>query len=204
MSSLIFYNQFNPSGNSQYRADLLYCGHTLKNNEKGVIIVEITINGQHRQLVGNPPQVGEELPHFKVFDKQGEKIKTRFLLGKVTLISVVPDITTSVCSLQTKHFNQAVDQFKDVRFLTVSTNLAATQQKWCAAEGVKNIELVSDHEQSFGYAMKLLIPDEDVLARSVWIIDKDGKIVYRQIVSELTDEPDYEAALAALKKAVQA
>lgn len=166
--------------------------------------MEITINGQHRQLVGNPPQVGEKLPHFKVFDKQGEKIKTRFLLGKVTLISVVPDITTSVCSLQTKHFNEAVDQFRDVRFLTVSTNLAEAQQKWCAAEGVKNIELVSDHEQSFGYSMKLLIPDEDVLARSVWIIDKEGKIVYRQLVSELTDEPDYDAALDALKKAVQA
>lgn len=166
--------------------------------------MEITIKGQHRQLVGNPPEVDEELPHFKVFDKQGEKIKTRFLLGKVTLISVVPDITTSVCSLQTKHFNEAVDQFKDVRFLTVSTNLAQTQQKWCAAQGVKNMELVSDHEQSFGYAMKLLIPDEDVLARSVWIIDKEGKIIYRQIVSELTDEPDYDAALAALKQATEA
>lgn len=166
--------------------------------------MEITINGQHRQLVGNPPEVGEELPHFKVFNSQGEKVKTRFLLGKVTLISVVPDINTSVCSIQTKRFNEAVDQFKDIRFLTVSTNLAQTQQKWCAAQGVKNIELVSDHEQSFGYAMKLLIPDEDVLARSVWIVDADGKIVYRQIVSELTDEPDYDAALAALKKYSQA
>lgn len=162
--------------------------------------MEITINGEHRQLVGNPPAVGEELPHFKVFDSEDQKIKTRYLFGEPTLLSVVPDINTPVCSLQTKKFNEQVDQFPDVNFLTISTNLIADQQKWCAAENVHNMRLVSDHEQSFGYAMKLLIPDEGVLARSVWIIDKDGKIVYRQIVSELTDEPDYDTALEELKK----
>ncbi|WP_251547232.1 thiol peroxidase [Limosilactobacillus caecicola] len=162
--------------------------------------MEITINGEKRQLVGNPPVVGEELPHFKVFDRDNQKVKTRFLFGKPTLLSVVPDINTSVCSLQTKKFNQKMDDFSGVNFLTISTNPVAEQQNWCAAEGVKNIQLVSDHEQSFGYAMNLLIPDEGVLARSVWVIDQDGKIVYREIVNELTDEPDYETALAELKK----
>ena len=162
--------------------------------------MEITINGEKRQLVGNPPVVGDEFPHFKVFDKNGAKIKTRQLLGKVTLLSVVPDINTPVCSIQTKRFNATMDQFPDVNFLTISTNTTADQQKWCAAEGVKNMELVSDKEESFGYESKLLIPDEGVLARSVWILDQDGKVVYRQIVSELVDEPDYEKAIAELKK----
>lgn len=164
--------------------------------------MEITINGEKRQLVGNPPVVGDEFPHFKVFDKNGAKIKTRQLLGKVTLLSVVPDINTPVCSIQTKRFNATMDQFPDVNFLTISTNTTADQQKWCAAEGVKNMELVSDKEESFGYESKLLIPDEGVLARSVWILDKDGKVAYRQIVSELTDEPDYDKALDELKKLV--
>lgn len=164
--------------------------------------MEITINGEKRQLVGNPPVVGDEFPHFKVFDKNGAKIKTRQLLGKVTLLSVVPNINTPVCSIQTKRFNATMDQFPDVNFLTISTNTTADQQKWCAAEGVKNMELVSDKEESFGYESKLLIPDEGVLARSVWIIDKDGKVAYRQIVSELTDEPDYDKALDELKKLV--
>lgn len=62
------------------------------------------------------------------------------------------------------------------------------------------MQLVSDREESFGYESKLLIPDEGVLARSVWILDKDGKVAYRQIVKELTDEPDYDQALAELKK----
>lgn len=93
-----------------------------------------------------------------------------------------------------------MDQFPDVNFLTISTNTIEEQQKWCAAEGVQNMQLVSDREESFGYESKLLIPDEGVLARSVWILDKEGKVAYRQIVKELTDEPDYDQALAELKK----
>ncbi|MCI1974978.1 MAG: thiol peroxidase [Limosilactobacillus sp.] len=162
--------------------------------------MEITINGEARQLVGNPPEVGDEFPHFKVFDKNNDKIKTRQLLGKVTLLSVVPNINTPVCSIQTKRFNSTMDQFPDVNFLTISTNTIEEQQKWCAAEGVQNMQLVSDREESFGYESKLLIPDEGVLARSVWILDKEGKVAYRQIVKELTNEPDYDQALAALKK----
>ncbi len=97
--------------------------------------MEVTINGEHRQLVGNPPAVGEDVPHFKVFDKDNQKIKTRELFGKPTLISVVPDINTSVCSIQTKKFNQLMDQYPGANFLTVSTNTIEDQQNWCAAEG---------------------------------------------------------------------
>ena len=131
--------------------------------------MEVTINGEHRQLVGNPPAVGEDVPHFKVFDKDNQKIKTRELFSKPTLISV-------------------------------STNTIEDQQNWCAAEGVKNMKMVADSEQSFGYALKVLIPDEGILARSIWVLDADGKIVYEQVVPEVVDEPDYDAALAALKK----
>ncbi|MBB1080464.1 thiol peroxidase [Limosilactobacillus sp. STM2_1] len=162
--------------------------------------MEITINGEKHQLVGNPPKVGDEFPHFKVFDKNNHKIKMKELLGKVTLLSVVPDINTPVCSIQTKHFNSTMDQFSDVNFLTISTNTIADQQKWCAAEGVKKMQLVADTEESFGYESKLLILDEGILARSVWILDKNGKVVYREIVSELVDEPDYDQAITALKE----
>ena len=162
--------------------------------------MDVTINGEVRTLVGNPPAVGEEMPHFKVFDKDGEKIKTRFLFGKPTLISVVPDINTSVCSIQTKKFNEEVDKFKQANFLTISTNTIEEQQHWCAAEGVDHMQLASDHEESFGYALKLLIPEEGILARSVWVMDADGKITYRQICKEIVEEPDYAAAIAALKE----
>ena len=162
--------------------------------------MEVTLNGEVRSLVGNPPTVGEDLPHFKVFDKDGEKIKTRFLFGKPTLISVIPNINTSVCSIQTKKFNEEVDKYEGANFLTVSSNTIEEQQNWCAAQGVKNMQLVSDHEESFGYAMKLLIPDEGILARSVWVVDAEGKITYREICPEIVMEPDYTTAIAELKK----
>ena len=162
--------------------------------------VEVTINGEARQLVGNPPAVGEDVPHFKVFNNKQGKIKTRELFGKPTLISVVPDLNTSVCSIQTKKFNQKMDEYPGANFLTVSVNTPEEQEKWCAAEGVNNMVLASDSEQSLGYALNVLIPDEGFLARSIWVLDKDGKITYREIVPEVVHEPDYDKALEALQK----
>ncbi|WP_010622807.1 peroxiredoxin [Paucilactobacillus suebicus] len=164
--------------------------------------MEITRRGQVETLVGNPPEVGEELPHFKVFNAEGQKVKTRDLLGKILLISVVPDINTRVCSIQTKKFNKTMDQYPDVKFITVSTNTTKQQAAWCAAEDVQQMEMMSDSEESFGYEMKLLVPNEGVLARSIFIVDGAGKIIYRQIVEEQTDEPNYLAAINALKKLI--
>ncbi|KRN94331.1 thiol peroxidase [Pediococcus stilesii] len=162
--------------------------------------MEVLRGGEKIQLVGNPPEVGEELPKFKVFTDDGEKIKTRDLLGKPLLISVVPDLNTPVCSIQTKKFNQQADKYPGVRFVTISNNMPQDQANWCAAEGVNNLEVLSDHELSFGYEMNLYIPNAGYLARSIFIVDADGKIVYREIVPELHDEPNYEAALSFIDK----
>ncbi|GEK28250.1 thiol peroxidase [Furfurilactobacillus siliginis] len=160
--------------------------------------MEITVRGEKVQLVGEPLKIGDELPHFKLFNQAGEKVKTVDLIGKPMVVSVVPDLHTDVCSLETKKFNQQADEFPDVPFLTISTNTPADQTDWCAAEGVKNLTLLSDHEESFGYATNLLIPDLDLLARCVYVVDGNGKIVYRDLLRELTDEPDYDKVLAQL------
>lgn len=162
--------------------------------------MQITINGESRDLVGNPPAVDEDVPHFKVFNANNDKVKTREFFGKPTLISVVPSITTSVCSIQTKKFNQQMDEYPNSNFVTISMDTPEQQADWCAAEGVQNMQLLSDSEQSFGYALKVLIPDESFLARSIFVLDADGKITYEEVVHKLTDEPDYAAALAALEK----
>ncbi|MGV0167716.1 thiol peroxidase [Furfurilactobacillus sp. WILCCON 0119] len=160
--------------------------------------MEIVADGNNVQLVGEPLAVGEALPHFKVFDADGNKVKMAELLGKPLVISVVPDLNTPVCSLQTKKFNQQADHHKNVRFVTISMNTPQEQQNWCAAEGVVNLTVLSDQEQSFGYATNLLIPDLDVLARAVYVFTADGQAVYRQVVQDLHREPDYLAALDAL------
>lgn len=164
------------------------------------MIVEVTRQGEVQKLVGNPPEVGDQLPHFKLFDNQDQRVKTRDLLGKLLVISVIPDINTRVCSIQTQKFNKTMDQFSDVRFITVSTNSVAEQAAWCAAEGVEHMEMMSDKEESFGYEMKLLIPQTGLLARSVFIVNADGEIVHRQIIAEQTDEPNYLAVINQLKK----
>lgn len=165
---------------------------------KGVISVEVLRGGEKVELAGNPPEVGQVIPKFKLFTDDGKKVKTRDLLGKVTLISVVPDLNTPVCSIQTKTFNQQADKYPTVKFITVSNNLPEDQKNWCAAEGVENLEVLSDHELSFGYETGLYIPNAGYLARSIFILNEDGEIIYRQIVPEIHDEPDYAEALDVL------
>ncbi|MBI1707918.1 thiol peroxidase [Lactobacillus crispatus] len=162
--------------------------------------MKVTFKGKEVQLIGMPPKVGDEMPNFTVLDKNKQEVTKDNLLGKNTLISVVPDINTSVCSIQTKTFNKTMDRFPDVNFLTISTNTIKDQQNWCAAEGVKNMQLMSDEKLSFGKATGLLIPASGILARSVWILEPNGKIVYREIVDEITHEPDYNTAVNELKK----
>lgn len=169
---------------------------------KGLICVDVTRLGSTMTLSGTPPEVGDQLPKFKVFDQNNVKVKTANLIGKVTLISVVPDLETPVCTLQTRKFTQQADHYPAAKFCTISNNSIAEQTGWCAAQGVENVDLLSDEELSFGYEMGLYVPNLGNLARSIWIIDDAGKIVYWQIVTEQSDEPNYLEAIEALEKLV--
>lgn len=88
----------------------------------------------------------------------------------------------------------------DATFIAVSNNTIQEQKSWCAAEGVENLRVLSDEELSFGYATDLYLPTLGNLARSIIITDAEGKITYEEIVPEITDEPNYVAALDALEK----
>ena len=162
--------------------------------------MDVLLEGEVTALVGEPLKVGETLPHFNLEDQNGEKVKTADLVGQLMLISVVPDLNTGTCTLQTRHFNQTVDQFEGIQFLTVSTNTVAEQRDWCAAEGVKNLRMLSDEQESFGYATKLYIPSQGFDARAVYIVDADGVVRYAQIVPEVSEEPDYDDALRVLRE----
>lgn len=119
-------------------------------------------------------------------------------MTKPTLISVVPDINTRICSISTKHFNQEVDKFAQINFYTISTNTLDQQKDWCAAEGVAKLELLSDADADFGKKMGLYVADKNIDARSIWIVDVDGKVLYQELLSEQKNEPDYQKALAFL------
>jgi thiol peroxidase len=161
----------------------------------------ITMKGQPLTLLGKEIKVGEPAPDFEVLANDLSPVKLSSFHGKVCIISSVPSLDTSVCDVMTRRFNQeAVNLGNDVIVLTVSLDLPFAQKRWCGAAGVKNVQTLSDHrDASFGAAFGVLIKELRLLARAVFVVDKEGIVRYVQIVGELTNEPDYEAVLQAVK-----
>lgn len=162
----------------------------------------VTMRGKPLTLLGPELHVGDRAPDFAAVDRQWNKVRLRDFAGKVVLISAVPSVDTGVCSLQTKRFNEEVAVLpQDVAVVTVSQDLPFALSRFCAAEGVERIRTLSDHVQaSFGKAYGVLIRGMRLLARSVFVVDAGGRIFYLQIVPELTEHPDYDAALAAARQ----
>ncbi len=123
--------------------------------------------------------------------------------GAVYILSSVPSLDTSVCSTETRRFNEEAAKLgEDIKVLTISMDLPFAQKRWCGAEGIKNVQTISDYrDHAFAKAYGVYIKENGLLARAVFVITRDGKIKYIQIVPELTNEPDYAAAIAAAKQA---
>ncbi|KPJ66133.1 MAG: hypothetical protein AMJ43_08970 [Coxiella sp. DG_40] len=164
----------------------------------------ITMKGSPLTLLGNAVEVGETAPDFEVLDNDLSPVKLSTFHGKVRIISSVPSLDTTVCDTMTRRFNQEANGLgEDVVVLTISMDLPFAQKRWCGAAGIKRLQTLSDHHKaSFGKAFGILIKELRLLARAVFVVDKDGIIRYTQIVNELTNEPDYEAALNAAKQLV--
>lgn len=157
--------------------------------------MQVTLKGENLETIGTPIDLGAKMPEFEVKDQTGNIQSSNNLFNRISLVSVVPNINTSVCSVSTKHFNQEVDKFTGINFYTISTNTPEEQKNWCAAEGVDKMVLLSDDEHDFGKKSGLFIQTAGIDARSVWVVDETGKVLYREIISEITDYPNYEAAL---------
>lgn len=168
------------------------------NERKG----EITIHGNPLTLLGELVQTGRQAPDFEVIDKDLSAVKFSSFAGKVCIISCVPSLDTSICDIMTRKFNEeAVELGDDVVVLAISMDLPFGQSRWCIAADVKNVYVLSDHrDASFGKAFGVLIKELRLLARAVFVLDKEGIIRYAQLVEEVTDEPDYDAALEAVKE----
>jgi len=164
----------------------------------------VTMKGTPLTLLGNEVEVGEKVPDFELIANDLSAVRSSSFRGKICIISSVPSLDTSVCDRMTRRFNQEAGSLGEgVVVLTVSMDLPFAQQRWCGAAGVKNVQTLSDHRNaSFGEAFGVLIKELRLLARAVFVIDKEGVIRYKQIVNEITDEPDYEAALKAARELV--
>ncbi|MDO3378838.1 thiol peroxidase [Geoalkalibacter halelectricus] len=164
----------------------------------------ITFKGNPITLIGPDVKVGDQAPDFRVVDQGLAPVTLADSAGKIRLISATPSIDTGVCDTMVRKFNQAAAALPDnVAVYTISLDLPFAQKRWCGAAGIERVQVLSDYQdRSFGLAYGVLMKELKLLARSVFIIDAQGKVVYREIVAEGTNEPDYDAALAAVKKLV--
>jgi len=161
---------------------------------------KITFQGNPLTLVGNQLKCGDTAPDFEVLANDLSPVKLSGFRGKICVISVVPSLDTPVCDIQTRRFNEeAVALGNDVVVLTISMDLPFAQKRWCGAAGIENVQTLSDHRNAeFGKAFGVLIAELRLLGRAVFIVDAKGIVRYKQIVEELTDEPDYDAAIRAV------
>lgn len=165
-------------------------------------MVAITFKEKPVTLLGNEVKVGENAPNFTVLANDLSPVTLENSKGSVRLISVVPSLDTGVCDAQTRRFNEAAAQLDNVKILTVSVDLPFAQKRWCGAAGIENVQTLSDHRDlSFGTAYGLAIKELRLLARAVFVVDSNDKVVYVEYVSEATNHPNYEAAIEAAKKA---
>jgi thiol peroxidase len=162
----------------------------------------ISMGGKPLTLVGEEPSEGGLAPDFEVVDNDLKPIRFSQFRGKICILSSVPSLDTPVCDMQTRRFNEeAVRLGPDVEVLTLSMDLPFAQKRWCGDAGVERVRTLSDHRSaSFGTAYGVLIKELRLLARAVFVVDKGGILRYRQIVEDLTQQPDYEACLEAVQR----
>ena len=157
----------------------------------------ITRNGEDFSEIN--PLITGQAPDFSLKDQHGNAV-TLSKLPSPIIMSVFPNINTSVCSVQTRRFNQEAAAHKEITFLSISNNTPEEQANWCAAEGV-DMTIVSDAKNEFGQLYGLVMVEANFLARSVFVI-KDGQIIYAEILPEMTDEPNYEKAFQVADAAI--
>ena len=162
---------------------------------------KITFKGNPMTLVGQPVKAGDAAPDFRVVDNTLQPVTLASSAGKIRLITVVPSLDTPVCDTMTRTFNQDAAKLPgNVAVYTVSLDLPFAQKRWCGYAGIERVQTLSDYQdRAFVLNYGLLIKELKLAARAVLVIDASDRISYLQIVPEVTSEPDYTAALDAVK-----
>ncbi|KQL57474.1 MULTISPECIES: thiol peroxidase [Bacillaceae] len=163
-------------------------------------MTQVTFKQKPVTLVGKQVQVGDKAPDFRVLANDLTEVTLADFKGKVKLISVIPSIDTGVCDAQTRRFNEEAATLNNTVVLTISVDLPFAQRRWCAAEGIDEVKTLSDHKEvDFGQAYGVLIDELRLLARSVFVVNEEDEVIYAQYVNEVSEHPDYDAALTAIK-----
>jgi thiol peroxidase len=162
---------------------------------------KVTFKGNPVTLLGREVKVGDPAPQFQVVNPTMQPVSLASFKGKFKLISSVPSLDTPVCDRETKRFNEEAGKLpENVVVLTISMDLPFAQARWCAAAGVEKVKTLSDFQnRSFGLAYGVLIKELKLLARAVFIVDDQDVVRYVELVPEITQEPDYDRVLSAMR-----
>ncbi|MCX8126461.1 MAG: thiol peroxidase [Dehalococcoidia bacterium] len=164
----------------------------------------VTLNGKPVTLIGNEVKVGDSAPDFTVVDNDLNPVRLSNFRSKLVVISSVPSLDTPICDIETRRFNtEASNLGPDVAILTISMDLPFAQKRWCGAAGVARVITLSDHrDASFGTNYGVLIKELRLLARAVFVVDRQGVVRYHQLVKEIGSEPDYTPIIDTVRKLV--
>lgn len=164
-------------------------------------MAKITLKGNPCNTSGELPAVGEKAPDFSLTNGKLEDVSLKAFAGRKKLISIFPSVDTPVCAISTKKFNDYARDNADAVMLMVSADLPFAQGRFCTEEGLDNVHTLSTMRGDFGERYGLRIEDgplRGLTARAVIVLDENDVVRYAQLVPEIAEEPDYEAALAAL------
>lgn len=166
-------------------------------------MAKITLKGNPVKTIGKLPKVGKKAPKFKLIKNDLTSARLKDFTGKKVLLNITPSLDTGTCAASLRKFNEEAAKLENTVIINVSKDLPFAQSRFCGAEGIDNAITLSAYlTKKFGkkYGVTILTgPLKGLLSRSVVVINEDGKVIYTEQVSETVDEPNYEAALEALK-----
>jgi thiol peroxidase len=164
----------------------------------------VTLRGNPIHTIGEPPAVGSKAPDFKLVDGDLKDQTLASYQGKKKVLNIVPSLDTPTCATSTRKFNEKASALPNTTVLVISSDLPFAQKRFCTTEGLKNVVPLSlMRSRDFAKSYGVLITDgplAGICARAVVVIDENDKVIHRQLVPEIAQEPDYDAALGALKK----
>lgn len=164
--------------------------------------MSVKFKGTPVELKGNEIKINDNSIEVNLVTKDLSTTKIGGAQGKYQILSIVPSLDTGVCAIQTKKFNEKASQLKNTTIYVISMDLPFAQNRFCSTEGIANLMVLSDfRKKEFGEKYGLLLagsPLEGLLTRAVIIINPEGKVIYKEVCEEITNEPDYESALKAI------
>jgi thiol peroxidase len=165
-------------------------------------MASITLKGNPVQTSGNVPEKGSVVKDFKLVRSDLSEVSLKDFTGKKKVLNIFPSIDTGTCAASVRHFNQDAAKLTNTVVLNISADLPFAQARFCGAEGIKNCETLSSFRSTFGKDWGLEIADsplKGLLSRVVVTLSEDNKVLHAEQVSEIAQEPNYEAALASIR-----